>query len=400
MIESGEYDGVVLGENPTGLWAAKQMITRGFKMLVICTGTSGLNHFLPKPVADDFKIKSARTVRDLQPLQILTPAYRFRAFQNEEQFKQEFEFQFGKPLIFSERPDPSFLRGLAYWVRGAESGPVFAEEFSVLYSKFFETIYYDEEPGFVTQSLLQELEDLGAHIIRPGNLQRIFVDRKNFVGVQLANNTKMISVKQAFINTHLDFLNSFFSEPMQYVSQPLGWTYQIQFECAVDALPVGLTDRMIYVEENAPILEIFQERPGFFRLKTTLSFQDHTLDRTEQRRLATRMLKVCEGIIPDLEYNLKKITPDLRDPERAISVDLPAMYPFQDLRRVPSHLLTFASGGGAAPASPAQGMWVTHEEAIPKETLWGGFEAAKSALKAIDLLIAKTAASESNAPQK
>jgi len=186
------------------------------------------------------------------------------------------------------------------------------------------------------------------------------------------------------VNTHLDYLNAFFSEPLPYSSRPLGWRFEIRFECSPEALPLGLTKRMIYVEGQAPILEIFQEKPGFFRLATTVPMHSYTLDRGEQRRLAARMLRVCETIIPDLEYNLKKVIPDLRDPDRSETVDLPALYPFQELKRIPSHILSFGSGAQSLPPNPMPGLWITHEEVNPKEAIWGAFEASRSALKAIE----------------
>ena len=140
---------------------------------------------------------------------------------------------------------------------------------------------------------------------------------------------------------------------------------------------------MIYIEEQAPVLEIFQERPGHFRLSTALPMRDSTLERGEQRRLAGRMLKVCESLIPDLEYNIKKIIPDLRDPERTEWTDLPALYPFLELKKIPSQILTFGSGTQPPPLSPLAGVWITHEEVSPKDGTWGSFRGREVRSKGI-----------------
>jgi hypothetical protein len=380
MSIANEYDAVILGESVAGLWLAKQLLNKGQKVLVVNTGTSGNRNFLPKIVAEDFKLLDFLKKRETEPLQILTPQFRFRAYANEEQFKAEYEFQFGKPFSLTDKPSNLLLRGLAYWVRGAETGPVFADEWSSLFSKFFETVYLDAPGGELTQRMLAELETLGATLVKPGNLQRIFIDRKAMVGIQLSHTSKMISVQKAFFNTHLDYLRSFLSEPLSIASHPLGWRFDLHFECSKDSLPIGLTDRMIYVEDEAPILEIFQERPGFFRLCTVLPYDESSLDRHEQRRLATRMLRVCEKLIPDLEYNLKKVSPDLRDPERTLNIDLPALYPFQELKRIPSSLLVYGSGGPSVNANPLLSLWITNEEAVPKESIWGGLQIAKTTL--------------------
>ena len=388
MNDTTDFDVVVLGESPGGLWAAKQLLTQGKKIMIIVTGTSRNQSSLPKFVVDEFELqKFLPKDRQTSPLQILTPERRFRIFPDEPRFQEEYAFQFGRPFSLAEKPDPSFLRGLAYWVRGSETAPVFPEEWPSLYARIFETVYFNEEPSFVTQTLLAALEKAGATIVKPGNLRRIFIDRKTFVGVQLAQSSKMISVKKAFLNTHLDYLNTFMNEPLPFQSRPLGWRFQMSFECGVDSLPIGLSDRMIYVEEKAPILEFFQSKPGVFHLQTVLPLRDETLNRGEQRRIAARMLKVCESILPDLEYNIRKIMPDLRDPERAMNTDLPALYPFQELKRIPPNLLTYGGGAINIPLSPIQGVWITHEEANPKEDLWGGFEGARAALKSFETQI-------------
>jgi hypothetical protein len=385
MNENTDFDVVVLGESPAGLWAAKKLLARGKKIMVIATGTSRHHSSLPKFMVEDFELQKFLPIdRAEKPLQILTPDRRVRLFTDEKRFQEEYTFQFGVPFSLTAKPDPSFLRGLAHWVRGSETAPVFPDEWPGLYSRIFETFYFDEGPTFVTQTLLTDLERSGATIVKPGSLRRIFVDRKFFVGVQLSQSSKMISVKQALMNTHFDYLNSFMNEPFPFLSRPLGWKFQMSFECSSDSLPIGLTNRMIYVEEKAPILEFFQAKPGVFHLQTVLPLNEESLNRGEQRRIAARMLKVCESILPDLEYNIRKIVPDLRDPERAMNTDLPALYPFQELKRIPPSLLTYGGGASSIPISPTQGVWVTHEEASPREDIWGGFEGARAALKGLE----------------
>jgi hypothetical protein len=385
MNDSTDFDGVVFGESPAGLWLAKQLLAKGQKILVIATGTSGTQNALPRFAVEDLGLERfVKANRETNPIQILTPTRRVRLFQDDARLKAELEFQFGLPFSLGAAPNTSLLRGLAYWVRGNETAPVLQEEWQSLYARWFDTVYFDEPAGFLSQMLLGELEKSGATIVKPGSLRRIFIDRKAFVGVQLANTSKMISVQRAFLNTNLDFLNRFFNEPMSVRSSPLAWKFEMSFECDPASLPVGITDRMLYVEEGAPVLEIFQEKPGRFRLKTTLPLQDYSLDRGEQRRLAARMLKVCEGIFPDLEYNLRKVSPDLRDPDRAMGIDLPKLYPFQDLKSVPPQLLSYGVGGPTISPNPLPGVWITNEEVYPREDAMGGFEAAKAALKAIE----------------
>ncbi len=375
MNPLNEYDCVIIGEHPAGLWAAKHLLGLGMTVLIIPTGTYGGGNVLPKKVAQSFNL-IARSA-----LQTVTPDRRIHLFSDPQELKDEYRFNYGTELSPTSPPHPDFFRGMGYWVRGAETGPLLPDQWSGIYQKFFETIYFDEPAGFLEETLLQDLEKAGAFVAKEGYLRQIFTDRKSVVGVQLANTSQMISVKTLFANTHFDFINQFINEPLPIKSQPIGWNFEISFECSTDFLPIGLTPRMIYVQKDAPVLEIFQEWLGRFRLKTTVPFQDFTLDRGNQQRLASRMLKVCEDLLPDLQYNLKRVTPDLRDPERAISVELPAIYPFQTLSKIPPALLTYGSGIGLGFQTSVQGLFLSSDEANPREGLWGAYEAVLKALE-------------------
>ncbi|MBC7396175.1 MAG: hypothetical protein H7333_01935, partial [Bdellovibrionales bacterium] len=82
----------------------------------------------------------------------------------------------------------------------------------------------------------------------------------------------------------------------------------------------------------------------------------------------------------DLQYNLKRVTPDLRDPERAISVELPTIYPFETLDKIPPALLTYGSGAGLGYQTSVQGLFLSSDEVNPREGLWGAYQAVLSAL--------------------
>ena len=376
MTALSEYDCAIIGEHPAGLWAAKHLLSLGKRVIIVPMENYGGGNVLPKKVAHDFSLGEASV------LQIITPTRRVLLSADEQALKEEYRFNYGSELSPDLAPHPEFFRGAAYWTRGAETGPVLPHQWPQFFPHLFSTVYFDEPAGYLEDMLLRDLERSGAFIAKTGSVTQIFTDRKSVVGIQLANNAQMIAVKQIFINTHFDSVNRLLNEPLSLRSQPMGWNFEISFECSTDFLPVGITPRMIYVQENAPILEIFQEWLGRFRLKTTLPYRVETLDWGNQLRLASRMLKVCQDLLPDLQYNLKSVTPDLRDPERAVNTDLPALYPFESLKDIPPRLLTFGADAGLGSQTPVEGLCLSTDEVSPRDGIWGAYEAVVKSLEA------------------
>ncbi len=381
MELSHSYDFVILGEHPAGLWAAKQLLSLGQRVLIIPMGFDRGANVLPRSVAAAFQIpESDYSSRESNPIQILAGGKRVRVSPTQAEFQDEIHFNYGAPLKAGEVPKTDLLRGLAYLVRGAETGPSLPDDWALISSQLFDTVYFEKEKGWLNRFMLQSLKAQGASIAPLRSLKQVFVDRKSLVGVQLAGTSKMIAVKACFLNAQVEILNTFFNERLSLKSAPISWNFEIVFECGLDFLPVGLTTKMIYVEKDAPILEVNHETPGRFRLKTSLPLSISSMDRGEQRRLAERMLRVAENLLPDLSYNIKKVTPDLRDPDRAMSIELPGLYPFQELKRIPADLLNYGAGSTLGFQTPVQNLFISNEEVYPKLGIWSGYQAVTQAL--------------------
>ena len=140
---------------------------------------------------------------------------------------------------------------------------------------------------------------------------------------------------------------------------------------------------MLYVQKDAPILEIHQTRPGDFTLSTQLPLGEESFDRSFQRRLCERMLRVCQEVFPDLEYNLQILVPELRDPERAEKQELPGLFPFQSGDEVPRDRLVYGASRGLGHSTPVGNLFLVGSESSPRRGLWGAFEAATHAMDAL-----------------
>ncbi|MBU6153455.1 MAG: hypothetical protein KGP28_04055, partial [Bdellovibrionales bacterium] len=158
MEFSSHYDFVFLGENPAGLWVAHRLLELDKKVLILPLGhDSGMNA-APRIVLRDFGWDEfTQSERESGPIQILTPERRFRVGATFEEIETEFEFQFGtKP---SGLVGPDILRGLAYLARGAETGPVFSEDFVLWAKRAVDTVYLEREDGYLTKRMLHSLSE-------------------------------------------------------------------------------------------------------------------------------------------------------------------------------------------------------------------------------------------------
>jgi hypothetical protein len=291
--------------------------------------------------------------------------------------EEECRFQFGHGLERFEAPDPELLRGMLFLTRGAETGVALPESWPVLARRVADTVYFSEGGKVLVNQMLDHLHEKGARIVRSSGLKRIYVDRKKLVGIQLDGNPQVIPTSMAILGTGVDQIKPFLNESIDLQSQPVSWLFQVEFECNADSLPLGMSDHLLYVDAEAPILEIQRTAgTGKITLKVGLPYDESTLNYSYQRRMAERMLKVCEGFIPDLEYNLRRVTPNIRDPERVEREELPRIYPFLDLNRIPESLVHYSAQAGVGSQLPIQNFFVCSEESDPRLGVWGGFKAS------------------------
>jgi len=383
MEFSGPFDFVIFGEHPAGLWVAKRLLSLEKKVLVLPLGKDGGLNSVPRSVIQDFGWTEEFLKQDVaDPVQILTRDRRFRVGRSLEELNEEYRFQFGEaPGV---NPSPEILRGLAYLSRGADTGPCFSEDWESWCLRALDTVHLDHERGYLVKQMLHSLAESGAQIARPSQLKQIFIDKKSLVGVQLEGTSKIIPVNAGVIASHYDLVKSLMNDSGPSLSDPMGWTFDLGFECAPSSLPKGLSKRMLYLEPGAPVLEILHEIPGRFQLRTPLPFSDKSLNRSFQRRLCERMIQVCERIIPDLEYNLRRVSPNLRDPEKTETVDLPARFPFEDLHRVPLERVFYGAGRNLGFQSPFANLFIVSEESNPSLGLRGAYQAALQTFEALN----------------
>jgi hypothetical protein len=375
------YDFIIIGDHPAGLWAARLLLEKGLKVLVVPMGTGKARNFAPRFVVESFDLPASDFAnREMDPIQVLTPDRRFRVFSSTAALTEECDFVYRKNLADLNTLDPQLVRGLAYLYRGSETGPVQADDWKTIYLKVNEVLYFQKEEGWLEEQFLNQIKKMGGHVLPEDRLDRVFVEKKAFVGIQVEGSSSMITAERVLVACNWNLVQGLMSETVPLISKPAGWIFEMKLKVSDEAIPVGLTSQMIWVQAGAPVIEMDQVQKGEFVLRTTLPYEDFTLERNEQRKICQRLLKVMGRVIPDLEYNLSRVYPDIRDPERTEQVDLVEMYPFHSLGQIPSSRLVYAMPG-LGYQTTVQGMGFAYDEAFPRSGEWGAYQAAQQVIQ-------------------
>jgi hypothetical protein len=385
-----EFDFLFVGEHPAALWGASLALEAGFKVMLIKLGGIPSKSFLPRFAAAQLGLdsKQSSTPSD-DPIQILTPDRRFRVGPGLEDWNREHLFCFGRPLDPVMGPRADIMRGLAYLYRGEESAPSVMRSWSEVAHRVSETQFLLRSTADHQVEWLERLSKKGAKVVAADQVAQIFVEKKRLVGVQLLGHTQVHSVDQGVISAPLPLLTPYLNVDgrqslMKLQSRPLGWKFTIDVKISPDAIPTGIGTRMIYVEKDAPIVDIHhriqEQKPGVFSLKVVLPFDETSLSRVHQRKIAQRLVRLMSELIPDFSYNVQSVVPDIRDPEMTEKTELSALYPFQTLDEVPWGLRVYGHPGLGL-RTPIEGLALASDESDPSQGDWGAYQAVQSAFQ-------------------
>jgi hypothetical protein len=78
------------------------------------------------------------------------------------------------------------------------------------------------------------------------------------------------------------------------------------------------------------------------------------------------------------------VVPDLRDPEKTESVDLPRLYPFQDPHRIPLSKVFYGSSRSLGHQSSIQNLFIVSEESNPGVGMRGAYQAALQVFESLN----------------
>ncbi|NDF16040.1 hypothetical protein EB061_12105 [bacterium] len=270
----------------------------------------------------------------------------------------------------------TLLRGIAHLAGVRFPGPARGWNWEEATRRVLALAHLDRGRDAIVRKMIHLLAERGAHVARSGQLRRIFIDQGVLVGIQVGDHSRMISTRAGLNGADSYVLGTLMSETTGAAPAPTGWVFDMKFECEVPAIPAGVTTRMIHVEDEAPVLEVIREAPGAFLLRTALPMEDRSLDRGFQRRLCERMMKVAGRLIPDLEYSVRRMVPDLRDVERTESLELPSIFPYRTLDQIPPGRRLFTGNGAPASGFRISNLHALNDEVSPEQGAIGPYRSA------------------------
>jgi len=246
--------------------------------------------------------------------------------------------------------------------------------------------------------LIRIAKRLGAHVATGLECKRIFVDRGRLTGVQVANRAKVVAAGGAIIGCGLSQLSSLVSsggrshwKKLKASPTPLGWRFTVSFLVRKEAIPPGVSSRMIWQEPEAPPIELELTDPDLavggragqrvLFASTILPFEAESLRPESLRMMAGRLYRQLNQIFPFLDSHLVAVYPEFRE-ENAALRELDAVYGFGALSAVPENLRVHGLEGamGVGARSGVEGLFVASGESYPEHGSLGPQVAALEAV--------------------
>jgi hypothetical protein len=235
----------------------------------------------------------------------------------------------------------------------------------------------------------------GVDVLSKAECQRIFVQNGRFAGVQPSGRGEMISAEGGILGLPLSLALPFISNAggtrlkrMRPAPQSAGWVFTLALSVHAEAIPPGVSRRMVWQERDAPGIEIELARAQDYGitgphadrqqilLRTLMPMSTESLAPQFQRMTAARMLRKLTEILPFLDFHIERIYPDFRTEDAR---ELTEVYGFGSLDAVPPNLMSFSQPGFGSQTG-IEGLFLSSSESYPG---LGSLGMAVSALEGI-----------------
>jgi hypothetical protein len=240
--------------------------------------------------------------------------------------------------------------------------------------------------------LLKVAEKHGAHV-RPGlDCTRVFFQRGQFSGVQVAQRGEMTAAVGGAVGCSLEHVRSRVGSSshsllsrFKRAETPVGWTFSLSLKLEPAAIPPGFSSPLLWKEPDAPALSIELAEPGksSLYLRSLMPHTPESLDPAYQRTIAARMVRQAREVLPFLDRNLIDAFPDFREASRWKQAGL---YRFESLAEIPDNLKVYG-GSGLGAQSGIEGLFCVSEESYPQ---LGSLGPAVAAVEAVAWIAHRT----------
>ncbi len=241
----------------------------------------------------------------------------------------------------------------------------------------------------------------GATIVSGEQLQRIFIEDRVFVGVQLKGNARVIQGRSALYSGRRSQLNHLVHRsqiPSSGFRQkaPHGWRFTLALTVNEEAIPPGLNRRSIWKEKGAPALEIEMASPSDYGMgvtgrklifaRTVLPYHPDSLKIETQRRVASQMFQQLSELLPFLEFHVVDIFPDFRKSYKRGDDEFSLYYGFVSPEFIPENLCVY-EGRGEGVFTGIQRLYGAAGESFP---CWGNLGPYLAALESIRIFVSES----------
>lgn len=250
---------------------------------------------------------------------------------------------------------------------------------------------------------------LGADIATKTDCRKILTDGQRVTGVQLAGRSGTIRAGGVAVGARfseaiarLQGASKRYGKSERHSLTPTAWKFTLALTLSREAIPPGVGRRVVWVEQDAPPLEIeFARRTEFEEqdtsasnvafLRTLMPYSSESLVPAYQRLVSARMMRKFTELFPFAEFHVKNVFPEFREQERkrgSLNLKLeknvvvgvgedPGNSPFavSDLKEIPENLLVY-EGKGLGTGTKLEGMFLISDESYPELGTLGGTVAA------------------------
>ena len=251
-MSTERVDFLFRGSHPAFCWAAALLKQKGKNVAILPEPEGHSWEIFPVEVLSLLGLHPLKTDRDQSPIQILTKERRLGIFADLTLTQKDYQFCAGVG------PAPELARGLSFYAKGSDYPVVFRETDAQLIEACHHMEYFEQSPREIEIQVLSHLKKMGVIILKDEN------------NLPLAEQTVVLDFKRARL-------------------------FRTKFEIAVPLknLPVGASNRMLFVERNSPLIEMIYQNESL-HLRTLLP---------EEPLLIERMLNTVKNYFPDQHWS-------------------------------------------------------------------------------------------------
>jgi hypothetical protein len=262
-LSTERVDFLFRGSHPAFFWAAALLKQKGMSVAVLPEPSLHSWELFPKMAVELLGLEDLKTDRDIHPIQILTSQSRFGIYNELELTNKDFAFSVGDQVSSEAK------RGLSYFAKGSDYPAVYGESANELMQACHEMVYFEKSPNEIQSRVIIQLKQLGVQVLMDSS------------DLPIAEQTVVLDPNRAKL---------------------LRTKFEIAFP--LQTLPVGASNRMLFVERNSPLIEMIH-RDGFIHLRTLLPEQDFLIE---------RMIDTVSQYLGGHEIDLSEVRTVLRGP--------------------------------------------------------------------------------------